>query len=110
MDIEPAVYTLAELIERLDREDPARVVPIGFADPHSYRGFYDELAFSLRRGITAGEMAAAARSALRRTFQGWKGGDYTMCEWTACWLVTGPGECGESIGHLLLELMLGGAQ
>jgi mono/diheme cytochrome c family protein len=79
---------------------------LGFRDPHSYRGYYHDLAFELAGDVTVGEMLGAAESAMGATFQGWKGGDYTMKEYTEIWLVTRAGNCGESIGAVLLEYIL----
>lgn len=99
---------LGEIIFRLEQEDPARVLPLGFANPHSYRGDYSELAFEPVRNITIGEMLAEARFAEGATFQGWKGGDYAMNELSDCW-IAGHGESSDNkIGPLLLELLLGG--
>ena len=107
--INPEVLVLGEVIDRLKREDPAKKLPTGFAHPHSYRGYYEELAFEVRRDITVGEVLAAAEFALGKTFQGWKGGDYTMSEYTTCWLVREEGwSGGETIGAILLELLLAG--
>jgi hypothetical protein len=47
-----------------------------------------------------------AKTALCATFQGWKGGDYTMRDYTQVWLVDEPGDCGESLGAVFLELLL----
>lgn len=103
----PQALTLGEVIERLKRENPSRLLPVGFAAPHSYRGDYSDLAFELRHNITVGEMLAAAESAVGATFEGWKGGDYEMRDYTDCWLVPAEGtSMGETLGALLLELML----
>jgi hypothetical protein len=51
-------------------------------------------------------MLADARSALGATFHGWKGGEYTMAEYTDCWLAVA-GCTGEGIGPVLLRYMLG---
>lgn len=102
--------TLRELIAALESADPERVVPYGFRDPHSYRGIYADVAFEPAENITVGEMLAAARSALGATFQGYKGGDYTMREYTDCWLSEYGHASGETIGPTLLRLMLAGAQ
>jgi hypothetical protein len=103
-------HSLESLIARLKAEDPAKVVAVGFAEPHSYRGYYEDLAFEVRLDTTVGEMLAAAESAVGATYHGWKGGEYTMKGWTACWLVRSRGECGETIGSLLLDFMLGGVR
>ena len=33
--------TLDDLIVALEAEDPGRKLPVGFANAHSYRGFYE---------------------------------------------------------------------
>ena len=97
--------TLGELIKRLEKEDPGRIVPFGFSRPHSYRGYYDELAFEPKENITIGEMLEAAQSALGKTFMGYKGGEYVMDEFTYVWL-SEYGTTGETLGPILLELLL----
>lgn len=99
---------LGELITALDAElaKGDRVLPIGFSNPHSYRGDYIELAFEPVRDIALSEVLLAARGALGATFQGWKGGDFTMSEHTLCWIAHRGCGAGETIGALGLELLL----
>lgn len=104
-DIRPEELVLGELIERLEQEPLGKRLKLGFANPHSYRGYYEQLAFEPARNVTVGEMLAAARSALGKTFQGWKGGDYVMDEGSCVWLAQ-QGDCGEMLGALLLECMI----
>jgi hypothetical protein len=99
--------TLREMIDALALADPSTVVPVGFARPHSYRGYYNDLAFEIERDVSVGSMLADARAALDSTYQGWKGGDYTMHEYVDCYLVAQEGCCGEEIGPVLLSYMLG---
>lgn len=98
--------TLGDLIAYLKKEDKEKVVPKGFNNPHSYRGYYDELAFEPAENITVGEMLKAAEGALGQTFTGYKGGEYTMGEYTEIHLAN-YGDCGEGIGTTLLDYMLG---
>lgn len=100
--------TLEELINFLEQRESTTPVPLGFGEPMSYRGYYDQLAFPLERDTTVGEMLEHARSALGQTFCGYKGGDFTMREWTDCWLAE-YGREGEGIGPVLLAFMLGEA-
>lgn len=97
--------TLEELISALEAEDPNLVLPDGFTNPHSYRGYYDELAFEPAQNVTVGAMLADARTALGSTYTGWKGGEYTMGSYTDCWLAV-EGCLGETIGPILLKLMI----
>ncbi|MFE3123708.1 hypothetical protein ACFXHD_09835 [Streptomyces hydrogenans] len=98
--------TLEELIATLEAADPTLVLPYGFTNPHSYRGYYHELAFEPATDIMVGSMLADARSALGTTYTGWKGGDFTMQGYTDCWLAQEGSAGGETLGLLLLNLML----
>lgn len=98
--------SLGELIEALEAVDPKLVCRKGFRNPHSYRGYYEQLAFEPAANVPVGEMLACARSAVNATYQGWKGGDYTMMMHTDCWIdVRGTGN-GELIGPMLLGYIL----
>jgi len=101
--------TLGALLQALETHDPATVVPIGFARPCSYRGSYEDVAFEVERNTTVGAMLEAAQSALGATFEGYKGGDFTMTKSTYCWLVEDSSRCGEEIGPVLLAYMTGTA-
>jgi hypothetical protein len=101
----PRHLCLGELIDRLEGQNPDTVIRYGFTEPHSYRGDYSELAFEPAENVRVGDMLMAARAALGATFQGWKGGDYTMADYTSCWLAV-CGDTGESIGSVLLERLL----
>ena len=88
--------TLGKLIEWLEQQDPELVVKDGFGSPHSDRGSYDELAFEPIPEAKIGDMLAYAKSALGATFEGWKGGEYGMCEYTPVH-IGNYGECGDEI-------------
>jgi len=98
--------TLGKLIEYLEEVSPNIIAPIGFSSPHSYRGYYDQLAFVPRRNVTVGKMLADAKYAVGKTFTGWKGGEYKMDLFTDVWLAF-MGCSGESIGSILLAYMCG---
>lgn len=98
--------TLGELIKFLENQDPNLIVPMGFHNPHSYRGYYHDLAFEPLKNISVGEMLACAKSAIGKTFIGWKGGEFVMDEDTNIWLAE-EGRCGESIGEVLLNYVVG---
>lgn len=103
--------TLDELIVALEAADPALVLPLGFSNPHSYRGDYMDLAFEPTANVTVGAMLADARSARGTTYQGYKGGDNTMDGWTDCWLAEeGSSANAETIGAVLLTLLLAAGQ
>lgn len=98
--------TLDQLIAALEAAPPDLRVPLGFTSPHSYRGYYSDLAFELKGDTTVGEMLDCAKSALGQTFHGYKGGQYTMRGHTDVWLAY-EGRTGETIGPVLLGYMLG---
>lgn len=106
-EISASQYSLGELIAALKAEDPDKMVPLGFGNPHSYRGYYEQLAFEPQRDRTVGDMLADAQSALGATYQGWKGGDFTMTESTDVWLSLRGEAYAETIGRISLALMLG---
>jgi hypothetical protein len=98
--------TLGDIIERLEREDPLRVLPVGFTNPHSFRGDYCDLAFEPAQNIRVEDVLDAARSAVGATYEGWKGGSYTMTEHSRCWISYEGESSDNAIGPLLLELLL----
>lgn len=100
-------YSLGQLIKRLEAEDPSKVVPLGLGQPHSYRGYYEDLEFTPQESVTVGEMLATARGCLGQTFTGYKGGEYEMHEYTTVWLGQYGNADGQSIGDILLDYMLG---
>lgn len=102
--------TLDELIRVLDAEDPNRVLPLGFSNPHSWRGDYYQLAFEPTANVTIGQMLTDARSARGTTYEGWKGGQYTMNDMTDCWLDETGSSTGETLGPILLTLLLAAGQ
>lgn len=102
----PSHLTLGRLIARLREEpDQSKRLKLGFTYPHSYRGFYEQLAFEPAENVTVAEMLAIAESSLGGTFHGWKGGDYVMGEYTETWIAERGCE-GETLGAVLLDLLL----
>lgn len=95
---------LEELIAYLEKKDPPIVLPNGFFHPHSYRGFYEQLAFEPKQDVRVGDMLLDARSALGATFEGYKGGSFKMREYTDCWLAQ-YGNSGDSLNVLVLDAM-----
>lgn len=97
---------LKELIEYLERKDPNIVVSVGFCCPHSYRGYYTELGFVPKKNTTVGDMLECAKGALGSTYVGWKGGEFTMGEYTDVYLAE-YGDTGDEICNVLLDYMTG---
>lgn len=99
---------LGELIERLEIEEPEKIIKFGFHNPHSYRGYYDQVAFEPSHNIKIADMLQCAKSALGNTYTGWKGLEFTMDSHTNCNL-SERGECtswDDSISLQLLNYML----
>lgn len=97
---------LGGIIVRLERENPDRIIPFGWGEAESYRGYYADLAFTPKRNARIGDMLDIARAALGATFHGYKGGDYRMGEWTQCWIAQYGATSSDAIGPLLLECLL----
>lgn len=96
--------TLGELIAFLEKQEPQRVVTRGFGRPHSDRGNYSNVAFEPRVNVTVQEMLDHARAAVGATFQGWKGGDYTMDEHTEAFIGEW-GDCGAPADIMVIRLL-----
>lgn len=97
--------TLGILIDWLKTQNPKLVVKDGFGSPHSDRGSYDELAFTPKDEATIGEMLRQAKSAVGKTFTGWKGGDYKMDLDTPVYIGE-YGECGDAITPITFKYWL----
>ena len=101
--------SLGELIDRLKKMPEDRPV-ICDTGQHpgkfmSYRGCYEDLAVEpTDEKITAGKLLNHAEQALGNTFEGYKGGSYTMTEDTPLWLApygnTGPAIIGMSVSDV----------
>jgi hypothetical protein len=66
--------------------DKERVLKNGFTNPHSWRGSYYELAFEPAENVTIQSMLDCAREAIGATYEGWKGGVFTMSKYSECHL------------------------
>jgi hypothetical protein len=63
----------------------------------SYRGYYSDLSFEPEMGVeTVGNFLARCKQSLGFTYEGYKGGDFTMAEDTPLWMAS-YGCCGEAI-------------
>ncbi|QRE76518.1 hypothetical protein [Methylobacterium aquaticum] len=88
--------TLGALIDALDRAEQDEMIRYDFGGflpvrPVSYRGFYDHLAIGFVEHhdaeglLKVADLLAACRTADGATFQGYKGGSYTMNRDTPLW-------------------------
>ncbi len=88
--------TLGKLIEVLETMPMKKEID-GLEVPHSYRGYYSDLAFHKAEDKrTVEETLKMCRSCLGECFEGYKGGDFYMTKNTPIW-VAEYGMCGEKI-------------
>lgn len=83
--------TLGELIGVLEQADPDGVVDFDIGghpgDEMSYRGYYEDLAFTrVFDQKTVGDFLAQCSRSLHATYQGYKGGDFVMRPKTPLWV------------------------
>lgn len=85
--------TLAKMIARL-KELPPEMPIENLKNPHSYRGYYSDLAFERGDGqTTVGEFLKLVEGCLGGTFIGWKGGEFKMDKHTPVFIAS-QGVCG----------------
>jgi len=96
---------LGELIEWLENQNQNLVVKDGFSTPHSDRGCYEELAFHPESESKISDMLKNAKSAVGKTFEGWKGGHFEMNETTSVYIGI-YGQCGEEITKIHFKYWL----
>lgn len=80
--------TLGAMIDRLAGMPPDAPV-VGLENPHSYRGYYSDLAFELPSGAspkTAASLLEECKAALGQGFEGYKGGNFIMGCDTPVWV------------------------
>jgi hypothetical protein len=95
---------LTTLIKKLEALPKNKIIQHGFGAPYSYRGIYEEVAFEPRNNTTVGEMLTYAEEAKGSTYQGWKGGSFTMDGLSSCNIAI-EGECsdGDAISPTLMR-------
>jgi hypothetical protein len=96
---------LSDIAEAFAELDPDLILPIGIAEPHSYRGYYAELAVELTGPMRAGDIADMLHGCVGRTFQGYKGGNYTMYSSTDVYIAEYGRAGGDLIGPVLLHFL-----
>ena len=96
---------LDRMIAYLEKLDPKEESQLSLYQPHSYRGSYSSLAFSIQwHPQTAGKMLHIVKSAHGQVFQGHKGGDYYMDSAVEVYLVE-LGKEDAQVSSLLLDFM-----
>lgn len=83
--------TLGDLVQALEAAEADAIVRYDFGNaypsaPESYRGYYSDLSFPPSDSpITVSALLHEAKDAIGSTFEGYKGGDFTMHEDTPLW-------------------------
>lgn len=77
--------SLKELIEILEKQDQDIVLSIGLGCPHSYRGYYECLAFEPEKDVKVADMVKMVKKQMGVVHTGWKGGEYRMGLYTECY-------------------------
>lgn len=86
--------TLGKLISILEAMDQKMMIE-GFDNPHSYRGYYEDLAFERSENkIKVSKALKMCRDAMGNVFVGYKGGDFVMGALTPLW-ISEYGCCGK---------------
>lgn len=67
---------IGQLLTLLNNYPKDRVCYLGFAEPHSYRGYYDEAAVEPATNVTIGSMIDCLYRLLDEVFAGYKGGEF----------------------------------
>ena len=97
--------TLGDLIKKLEAM-PQGTLVANLCRPKSYRGYYEDLAFSQRDGsrLASQFLHDCKNFILNHTFYGYKSGEYTMDALTPLWIA----EYGEN-GVRLLDVFSDGS-
>jgi hypothetical protein len=91
--------TLGQLIDVLEAMPPDQPVA-GLCEPHSYRGYYCDLAFEcVLGGRMASDVLTMCQECMGEVFTGWKGGEFQMGRNTPIW-VAFEGHLGRKITGL----------
>lgn len=72
--------TLGAWIRLLESADQSKFVNSALVELHSFRGEPEHLAISVGSGSTVSDMLSEAKSAVGKTFVGYKDGEYLMTE------------------------------
>lgn len=95
--------TLGKLIAALEGM-PADAQVVNLHAAHSYRGYYEDLAFERGHGTRlAADLLTDCKAAMGQAFGGYKGGDFVMGTLTPLWVAR-----YGSTGDKLIALRAGG--
>lgn len=73
---------LGQLKRLLNMAPDNHMCKYGFGNPHSYRGYYDEVSFAPTMATMIKDMKHDVERALKEEFTGWKGGEFRYDEST----------------------------
>jgi len=97
------IRTLGEVILLLKAQPEKNIVKLDFSECNpfrltSYRGYYSDLALDYRfcKQMTVKQLLKMFEGADGQTYEGYKGGDFTMSRKTLVWVAT-YGECGRML-------------
>lgn len=96
---------LGDIIDAFEKLDPDTVLPIGLAEPHSYRGDYYDLSFEAVTDAKVSDVLDVLKSCVGETFEGYKGGSYSMDRHSMCWIAPYGHSSGDQIGPVLLHFL-----
>jgi hypothetical protein len=102
----PDQMTVGEILGRLKRMNPDSPSRWTFGPPHSYRGYYDQVAVTVHAYESSVGDAVAEITKCLDTFTGYKGGEFTMDLSTPVW-VASAGDTGFPLTQRFLDLFLG---
>lgn len=77
---------IAMLEARIKEVGEDFIVKKGFKSSDSYRGYYEQLAFSSSKNMSLGKMLEVAKNADGAEYHGYKGGLFRMALDAPCWI------------------------
>lgn len=95
---------LAALIKYLEELPKETVLSFGIGNPHSYRGYYEDLCVEIDDSRTENPESwlKVLRSVHGEVLQGYKGGDFVMEDYSDVYL----GEYGSSGGTVISRMLM----
>ena len=88
---------LIELIDTLKLLPSDLNMKRPYGSPHSYRGYYQELALEPSEGCqTVGDLIDLLIGCLGKTYEGYKGGDFSMNDYSDVYIAY-YGSCGAGV-------------
>lgn len=84
--------------------DDTFIFEYAFSSPHSYRGYYEDVAFELSSSKSVQHIKDCVFTAYDATFTGWKGGEYSYWDDTLVHL-SYRGHADDDYGSEFMELV-----